>query len=122
MKIGTAFAATLESSAHENFKNAMCHARFNSTFLRMKKYVPVRLLENEFSKKIASAEDRCADKNELIEILGKGRAKEGMLNGNIEEGELEVGQIVSEIKEILSCSKLVNKLTQEYLETKKIFF
>ncbi len=122
VQIGTAFAATIESSAHENFKNAMCQARFNSTFLRMKKYVPVRLLENEFSKRIASAEDRCADKNELIEILGKGRAKEGMLNGNIEEGELEIGQIVSEVTEILSCSKLVNKLTQEYLESKKIFF
>ena len=61
-------------------------------------------------------------KEELEELLGKGRAKQGMHEGDLTEGELEVGQIVSEIKEILSCSKLVNKLTQEYLETKKIFF
>lgn len=121
VQIGTAFAATKESSAHENFKNAMCQARFNSTFLRMKKLVPVRLLDNEFAKKVHIAEENCANKEKLIEILGKGRAKEGMLNGNIQEGELEVGQIVSEIKEILTCSKLVDRFIQEYLEAKKIF-
>lgn len=122
VQIGTAFAATLESSAHQNFKNAMCQASFNSTFLRMKKLVPVRLLNNNFSKKIAIAEEQCANNEKLQEILGKGRAKEGMLNGDLDEGELEVGQIVSEISEILSCAKLVEKFTREYLEaTKKIF-
>lgn len=121
VQIGTAFAATLESSAHQNFKQAMCQANFNSTFLRMKKLVPVRLLNNDFSKKVASAEDRCASQDELQEILGKGRAKEGMLNGNLQEGELEVGQIVSEIKEILSCAKLVDKFKYEYLEAQKMF-
>jgi enoyl-[acyl-carrier protein] reductase II len=121
VQIGTAFAATSESSAHQNFKQAMCQASFNSTFLHLKKIVPVRLLNNEFAKKIALAEDRCANKNELQEILGKGRAKEGMLNGNLQEGELEVGQIVSEIKEILSCAKLVKKLKYEYIEARKKF-
>ncbi|KAB8029069.1 NAD(P)H-dependent flavin oxidoreductase [Fluviispira multicolorata] len=119
VQIGTAFAATKESSAHENFKMAMCKAQFNSTFLRMKKLVPVRLLENEFAKKIAQAEDSCATKDQLQEILGKGRAKEGMLNGNIQEGELEVGQIVSEVNEILSCNKLVQKLKHEYIAAKQ---
>ncbi len=120
-QIGTAFAATRESSAHQNFKLAMCQASFSSTFLRMKKVVPVRLLDNDFSKKIALAEDRCANKDELQEILGKGRAREGMLNGNIQEGELEVGQIVSEIKEILSCAKLVEKFIYEYSEERNKF-
>ncbi len=120
VQIGTAFAATQESSAHENFKSAICQAKFNSTFLRMKKLVPVRLLENEFAKKVAFAEENCADKEKLTEILGKGRAKEGMLNGNLVEGELEVGQIVSEIKEILSCEKLIANLVQEYLSAKNI--
>jgi enoyl-[acyl-carrier protein] reductase II len=118
VQIGTAFAATTESSAHQNFKQAMCQANFNSTFLRMKKLVPVRLLDNEFSKKIALAEDRCANKDELQGILGKGRAREGMLNGDLHEGELEAGQIVSEIKEILSCAKLVEKLKYEYEEAR----
>ncbi len=122
VQIGTAFAATNESSAHENFKTAMCQAKFNSTFLRMKKLVPVRLLDNDFAKKVAFAEESCADKETLSEILGKGRAKEGMLNGNLIEGELEVGQIVSEIKEILSCEKLVAKLISEYLSAKNNIF
>ena len=120
VQIGTAFAGTTESSAHINFKQAMCQAQFNSTFLRMKKLVPVRLLDNDFSKKVALAEQRCANQNELQELLGKGRAKEGMLNGNIQEGELEVGQIVSEVKEILSCAKLVAKLKNEYIEAKNL--
>ena len=122
VQIGTAFAATEESSAHNNFKTAMCQAKFNSTFLRMKKLFPVRLLENEFSKKIALAEDGCADKEKLAQLLGKGRAKEGMLNGDLAEGELEVGQIVSEIKEILNCNKLVTKIISEYVEAKNKIF
>lgn len=120
VQIGTAFAATKESSAHPNFKAAMCEAKFNSTFLRLKKLVPVRLLENDFAKKVAAAEENSADKATLAEILGKGRAKEGMLNGNLAEGELEVGQIVSEIKEILSCHKLVEKLISEYTIAKNL--
>ena len=121
VQIGTAFAATIESSAHQNFKQAMCQASFNSTFLRMKKLVPVRLLENDFSKKVALAEDRCANIEELQLILGKGRARDGMLNGDLQEGELEAGQIVSEIKEILSCAKLVEKFKYEYSEARKKF-
>ncbi|BBH52035.1 NAD(P)H-dependent flavin oxidoreductase [Fluviispira sanaruensis] len=118
VQIGTAFAATIESSAHENFKQAMCNAQYNSTFLRMKKIVPVRLLENDFAQKVAQAENNCVSNEELLKLLGKGRAKEGMLNGNLQEGELEIGQIVSEIKEILSCTKLVHKLKMEYLEAR----
>ena len=115
VQMGTIFAATKESSAHENFKNYMVQANFNSTFLRMKKLVPVRLLENQFSKAIEEAENNCASKDDLKAILGKGRAKEGMLMGNIEQGELEVGQIVSEVKEILTCAQLVEKLKHEYI-------
>ncbi|WP_186645447.1 NAD(P)H-dependent flavin oxidoreductase [Fluviispira vulneris] len=118
VQIGTAFAATVESSAHDNFKQAMCNAQYNSTFLRMKKLVPVRLLENDFAQKVAQAENICASNEELLKILGKGRAKEGMLNGNLQEGELEIGQIVSEIKEIISCANLVHKLKMEYLEAR----
>ncbi len=121
VQIGTLFAATEESSAHENFKNLMCQANYNSTFLRMKKLVPVRLLDNNFSKIVAQAEEKCASKEELQAILGKGRAREGMLLGNKEEGELEIGQIVSQVKEVLSCAQLIEKLKQEYIEARRLF-
>ena len=119
VQVGTLFAATQESSAHKNFKDAMAQAQFNSTFLRMKKLVPVRLLDNSFSKIIAQAEDQCASKEQLQELLGKGRAKQGMHEGDLSEGELEVGQIVSEIKEILTCQKLVDQMIQEYKDAHK---
>ena len=117
VQIGTLFAATTESSAHDNFKNMMCNAKYNATFLRMKKLVPVRLLENEFAKTIAEAENKCADKEELQHILGKGRARQGMLLGDLQQGELEVGQVVSQVKEVFSCEQLVEKLKQEFMET-----
>lgn len=121
VQIGTAFAATKESSAHENFKHAMQKATFNSTFLRMKNLVPVRLLDNPFSRRVAEAEERCASKDELNTLLGKGRARDGMHYGDMDEGELEVGQIVSEVKEILSCSELVERFKKEYSEARTRF-
>lgn len=116
VQIGTRFAATLESSAHPHFKNYMCQANHASTFLRMKKLLPVRLMHNEFSKAVAAAEDKGASKEELQSLLGKGRAKEGMLNGNLSEGELEIGQVVSLVKEVLSCEQLVETFQQELRE------
>lgn len=118
VQLGTAFAATQESSAHDNFKQAMCASKFNSTFLRMKKLVPVRLLNNEFSRAVARAEEECASREELENLLGKGRARLGMLQGYLDEGELEIGQIVSQMKEILPCAQLVEKLKAEYLEAR----
>jgi enoyl-[acyl-carrier protein] reductase II len=122
VQIGTAFAATQESSAHDHFKQAMCESKFNSTFVRMKKLVPVRLLENEFARTIAKAEEGCASPEELQNLLGKGRARLGMLLGDLEQGELEVGQIVSQIKEVLTCAQLVEKWKTEYMETKTSLF
>lgn len=115
VQMGTVFAATQESSAHDHFKHAMIDAKFNSTFLRMKKLVPVRLLENDFSHDVALAEARCASAEELNSLLGKGRARLGMLEGDLKQGELEVGQIVSQINNILPCQQLVQKLQQEFL-------
>lgn len=118
VQMGTVFAATQESSAHQNFKTLMCRAQFNSTFLKMKKLMPVRLLDNEFSKKVSEFEDKCATKEELAELLGKGRAKLGMFQGDLSDGELETGQIVSEISEILTCQQLIKKLQAEFLDSK----
>lgn len=114
VQIGTRFAATFESSAHDNFRNAMVGAPNNATFLSLKKQVPVRLLQNEFAKRIREAEEKGASREELEALLGKGRAKLGMLDGNLTEGELEVGQIVSEVKSVLTCQQLVSEFLTDY--------
>jgi enoyl-[acyl-carrier protein] reductase II len=115
VQMGTAFAAAQESSAHDHFKNSICQASFHSTFLRFKKLLPVRLLDNPFSQKVAEAENLGATKEDLKKLLGKGRARLGMHLGDLEEGELEIGQIASEIKEIKTCADIVAGLQTEYL-------
>ena len=114
VQIGTMFAATQESSAHANFKNAMIDAGSSSTFLRMKKLVPVRLLNNPFSENIRLAEEQCLSSENLNQILGKGRAKAGMLDGDLAEGELEIGQIVSTVASIPTCEELLAALIADY--------
>lgn len=117
-QLGTRFVATQESSAHENFKQEILKASFNSTMLSMKKVVPVRLLKNKFYEDVTALENKCAPKEKLEELLGKGRAKLGMLDGNLSEGELEVGQIAGLIKDIPTVQELVNRLLMEYEKAK----
>lgn len=114
VQIGTLFAATLESSAHTNFKNLMANAPNNATFLSLKKHVPVRLYKNKFALNVLEAEEKGATREELENLLGKGRARLGMLEGNLEEGELEIGQIVSQVKKIRTCQELVDELVRDY--------
>ncbi len=122
VQIGTRFAASLESSAHENFKTSIIHAKSQDTFLCMKKLVPVRLLKNKFFETIHAAEEKCATTDELKNILGKGRAKKGMLEGDIAEGELEVGQNVGLIHSILSVKEIVQQMVSEYESAKSNLF
>ncbi len=119
VQIGSLFAASEESSAHENFKNKIVDAGENSTHLVLKKLVPVRLLENGFYEKIKMAEEEGFSKEELANILGKGRAKKGMFEGDIEDGELEIGQVASIIDEIKPVSEIMKKLVDEFNETAK---
>lgn len=119
VQMGTRFLMTQESSAHQNFKQKILAAKSTDTMLMMKKHVPVRLLKNKFYEEIHSLEQQCADKEKLVAHLGKGRAKLGMLDGNIDEGELEVGQVVGLINNIPSVAELVTNLIQEYNEAKK---
>ena len=114
VQMGTLFAATQESSAHPNFKQAMLDAGSSATFLRMKKLVPVRLLHNPFSENVRLAEEQCASADTLSHILGKGRAKAGMLEGDLAEGELEIGQIVSQVKNIPTCAELIDSLHAQF--------
>jgi enoyl-[acyl-carrier protein] reductase II len=114
VQIGSRFAATIESSAHDNFKKAIVAATPASTMLVMKKSVPVRLLKNKFYDGVSKLEERGATAEELEQFLGKGRAKAGMLDGDMDEGELEIGQVAGMIKDIPTCKQLVDRLMAEY--------
>lgn len=121
IQMGTRFLMTKESSAHEKFKNYILEASSGDTKLMMKKTVPVRLLRNHFADEIERLEKTNASAEELINYLGKGRAKAGMLDGDLEEGELEVGQICSLIDSVPSTKEMIEKLESEYISAIKIF-
>lgn len=112
-QLGTRFVATQESSAHINFKNLILKTNPGSTMLSMKKSVPVRLYKNKFFEEIKRLEDQGASKEELEAHLGHGRAKLGMFDGNIDDGEIEIGQIASLIRDIPTVQELVKKLVKE---------
>lgn len=119
VQMGTRFVATQESSAHGNFKDAILRSHHNSTMLMMKKVVPVRLLKNPFFQQVQTLEENCAPQEELIRLLGKGRAKRGMLEGDLQEGELEIGQGCALIHDLPKVEDLVTQLTKEYKEALK---
>lgn len=112
-QLGTRFVATVESSAHMNFKQAVINSDSTSTMLAMKKYVPVRLYKNKFFEDVKKLEDHGATKEELEKLLGHGRARKGMLEGDMTEGEIEIGQIAGLIKDIPTVEVLVKRLIQE---------
>ena len=117
--MGFRFVVTKESSAHENFKKAIMTSGPGDTKLMMKNLVPVRLLKNKFAEEIAALEDRGADAEALEQLLGKGRAKSGMLEGDLERGELEIGQVSAMIRQDLTCKELMNQLSREVQATIK---
>lgn len=121
VQAGSLFAATEESSAHENFKNAIISSAEGETQLSLKKLTPVRLLKNKFFKAVEEAELRGAAVEELNALLGRARAKKGMFEGDMEEGELEIGQISGDIKEIKPAAKVVEELMSEFEAVKKQF-
>jgi enoyl-[acyl-carrier protein] reductase II len=112
-QLGTRFVATRESSAHDNFKSAILGAQANSTMISMKDLVPVRLYKNKFFEDVQRLEAQCASKDDLEKLLGHGRARKGMLLGDMDEGEIEIGQICALIKDIPTVAELVEKLIQE---------
>lgn len=119
VQIGTRFVASNESSAHQNFKEAVTHSNEGDTMLSMKKVVPVRLVKNDFQKRVQEAEDRGASIDELVQILGRARAKKGMYEGDLNEGELEIGQIASFIKEVKPAADIVNEIWTDFLQAKE---
>ena len=114
VQIGSRFVASPESSGHEYFKQAVLDAKEGDTKLSMKKLVPVRLLKNKFFEEVKAMEDRGAEGGELLELLGRARSKKGMFEGDMEEGELEIGQISGYIDAMKPAAEIVNEIVEEF--------
>ncbi len=114
VQVGSRFVASEEASAHPDFKQKVIEATEGSTKLQLKKLVSVRLLDNEFSDRISKMQNTGATVEELSEALGKGRARLGMFEGDLQEGELEIGQVASLIEEIKPVKEIVEEIVEEY--------
>ncbi len=114
VQVGSRFAATKESSAHENFKNAIVSAGDGDTQLTLKEVTPVRLIKNQFFQEVQKAYAEGASPEKLNELLGRGRAKKGMFLGDLNEGELEIGQVSSMISSIKTAKEVVDEMVLEF--------
>ena len=114
VQMGSRFVASEEASSHINFKNAILSASEGDTKLMMKKLVPVRLMKNHFFEQVQKVEDDGATSETLKELLGRGRAKRGMFEGNLEDGELEIGQASALISNILPAAGIVKNIYREF--------
>jgi enoyl-[acyl-carrier protein] reductase II len=117
VQIGSRFVASLESSAHPGFKARVVAADEGDTRLMLKALTPVRLLRNKFSAAVAAAESAGAGAAELRDLLGRGRAKKGMFEGDLDEGELEIGQVAAQIGQTLPAAQIVAEIMAEFRET-----
>lgn len=114
VQVGSRFVCSPEASSHMQFKDAIIKAGEGDTQLSMKKLVPVRLLKNDFFHQVAAAEQRGADEAELAHLLGRARAKKGMFEGDLSEGELEIGQVAALIHEIKPAAAIVEEMITEF--------
>jgi enoyl-[acyl-carrier protein] reductase II len=117
VQIGSRFIATPESSAHAAFKERIITSVEGDTRLSLKALTPVRLLHNDFSARVQQAEERGASREELAELLGRGRAKKGMFEGELNEGELEVGQVCSIIRKLKPAAEVVHEIMVDFRAT-----
>lgn len=117
VQVGSRFAVADEASCHNNFKNAVVNASEGDTYLTLKQLTPVRLIKNDFFKKVQEAESKCASTDELVKLLGKGRARKGIFEGDTAEGELEIGQVSSLIKNTGSAASILAQIWQEFKDT-----
>jgi enoyl-[acyl-carrier protein] reductase II len=119
VQIGSRFAASVESSGHENFKKAIVEAGDGATRLTLKRVIPVRLIRNKFYEQVSELETRGASREELMELLGRGRAKKGMFEGDLDEGELEIGQVSGMIHEIKPAAEILAEILEEFEKARK---
>lgn len=114
VQIGSRFVASEESSAHPDFKKKVLEAKDGDTSLTLKKIIPVRLIRNKFYQEVKALEDKGASREEIYELLGHGRAKKGMFEGDLDEGELEIGQVSGLIHELMPAAKIVEEMMKEF--------
>lgn len=119
VQIGSRFAASTESSAHKLFKQKIIESGDGETFLTLKDLIAVRLLKNKFFEQVQQKEKDCASKEELLELLGSGRSRLGMFEGDIENGELEIGQVAAMIKKIEPAGEIVREIMEEFSSVKE---
>jgi len=116
VQMGSRFVASEEASSHINFKNAVINSNEGDTILTLKQLTPVRLIKNNFYKQVQEAENKGASVEELKAILGRARAKKGMFEGQLEEGELEIGQVGANVRVILPAAKIMDEVWQDFKE------
>jgi enoyl-[acyl-carrier protein] reductase II len=119
VQMGTRFVASLESSGHSSFKNRVVESEEGETMLMLKQLTPVRMMRNKFFHQIADAEAKGSSIEELKLILGRARAKKGMFEGDMDEGELEIGQVAAAVHKIIPAGEIVKEVWEEFLEAKK---
>ena len=122
VQVGSRFAATLESSAHQNFKKLIVRIKEGGTRLTLKELAPVRLVKNKFYDEIQELYKRNPTKEQIKELLGRARAKKGMFEGDLDSGELEIGQIAGLIDEIKSVKEVFYDIIQEYNTVKSLIY
>jgi enoyl-[acyl-carrier protein] reductase II len=118
VQVGSRFAASLESSSHEKFKQTIINVQEGGTQLTLKELAPVRLIKNKFYQDVQQLYEQCPSKEELITLLGRARAKRGMFEGDLVEGELEIGQIAGLIKDILPAKEIIETMIAEFDKAK----
>ena len=118
VQMGSRFAASTESSAHDNFKKTIIEVNEGDTMLTLKELAPVRLIKNKFFNEVQELYTKCPTPEELKELLGRARAKKGMFEGDLEDGELEIGQIAGLIHDILPVEIIVNNVIAEFNQAK----
>ncbi len=119
VQVGSRFAASVESSAHENFKNKIIEIKEGETQLTLKELAPVRLIKNKFYNDVQDLYSKCPTKEELSILLGRARAKRGMFEGDLIEGELEIGQISGLINEIKPASEIISEIIADFNYSRK---
>ncbi|TRX03342.1 NAD(P)H-dependent flavin oxidoreductase [Flavobacterium gawalongense] len=119
VQVGSRFAASVESSSHENFKKTIINVKEGDTQLTLKELAPVRLIKNKFYQDVQHLYEKCATKEELIGLLGRARAKRGMFEGDLIEGELEIGQIAGLIHEIKPAGDIIQEMIADFETARK---
>ena len=119
VQVGSRFAASVESSAHANFKETILKVNEGGTQLTLKELAPVRLIKNKFYQDVQDLYQKCPTKEELVALLGRARSKRGMFEGDLVEGELEIGQIAGIIHEIKPAAEIIHEMISDFEKARK---